>query len=144
MPTSSVYGFLTLTNLGPVTTVYTPPPACSTIPPDPGVARSIDDDDLGGYDIFCGVPYRQECFPSGKARATIFKDRMREYHQVLPYYSPAPACPSGWTTIGTQAPKTNGSGIFTTTYSPGVRNGLAQLVDDVLAPDETMVACCPR
>lgn len=144
MPTVTSFGFAALTNIGPLTSVYTPPAACSTIPVEPFVGTAIDDGFKPGAYVFCTRQNRQDCFPSGKARAEALKHAVGEVHPVLPYYSPAHQCPSGWTTVGALAPKTGTSGIFTTKDGQDGPHGMAEFANSVLAPDETMLLCCPK
>ncbi|KAI8663177.1 hypothetical protein NCS57_00917800 [Fusarium keratoplasticum] len=160
MPTATVVTGhrATITNFGPLTTVYSAPTSCATetdhlylgITEEPGI--------LWAYPTCTGVQTFGDCIPSGDAFDKLMTD---EYAKILHpgfyhYYSPGLYCPQGWTTAATLVNEggsfTGISGYLTQSYSRWLGHwepGRAQPSDpeevwkQVLLPSETLTICCP-
>lgn len=158
MPTASLYAYETWTNLGPLTTTFTPAPACTASPTNlvlEVITAPNDPYDIpNGFNVECPKRGNTGCYPSGEQRQKIFETASGLASTVV-YHSPGLYCPSGWTTAGTKVPGTTGQGLFapnvyTTRYEEwGPENGMtgnyfAEGVDFLLGPRETLVVCCPR
>lgn len=168
MPTTSVVGALTLTNVGPLTTTFTAPSSCETTDFLYGwKVFAVDNPERGGYMAVVGAggcgtggdQYEEhgDCYPHGDKL-----DELAGETYAFPYYSPANACPSGYQTVGVAAMNDGSaslSGIFTPNFdgyweSPAPTttasdrapefNWLANRLTSALGPQETIVACCPR
>ncbi|KAF4471994.1 hypothetical protein FALBO_1099 [Fusarium albosuccineum] len=104
MPSLTEYFGYTVTNLGPLTTTYTPPAACTTQTTDGVYFANASHIDIALGQPSCGIPSAGKCVPSGSAL-----DKLREPFDETPqqgffyYHSPGVVCPSGWTTAGTLA-----------------------------------------
>ncbi|KAF4442841.1 hypothetical protein F53441_11631 [Fusarium austroafricanum] len=136
MPTATEYFGITATNLGPLTTTYTPPAACVTATTDHlvyGLKNSL------GYAFGvpkCGLDPYGECLPSGSAIDVIasnYKSR-KSGQGTDPYHPPGLYCPHGWTTAGVLAhgDKTGSevrSGVFTSTTRYNLTEPMASYSD---------------
>ncbi|KAF4459224.1 hypothetical protein FALBO_14026 [Fusarium albosuccineum] len=155
MPTRTEYFGNVFTNLGPLTTTYTPPASCTTVTTDRiryANATSIQWVFAGPS---CGPAPMGECLPSGSA----YDELASSYHtnnaqDFWDYYSPGVICPKGWTTAGTLAhgDKTSSaqkSGIFTQDPWERVPNweyfylSPQEIWLNVLEASETLAYCCP-
>ena len=163
MPTQTEYLGASVTNFGPVTTVFTPAPSCSTAAFVTGLFTSANSTiyALGNED--CTFAWNMKaCVPYGdKFDFVQSKAQHTPGHGFLPYMSPGLSCPSGWTTAGSMvgdgANGTSRTGIFT--HSEILTNNLLRppasmvIVGEVPAAEqyarllvkgETMMACCPK
>ncbi|KAI8180455.1 hypothetical protein K4K58_004055 [Colletotrichum sp. SAR11_239] len=161
MPTATATSQFAITNVGPLTTVFTTPTSCATASPDLFLAIS------GGwgnervaayYKQNCEYSALGECFPSGKELDDAFSAASTETntnHATIAYFSPASQCPDSYTTAGSAHRGSDGnvtsSGVF---VPPVVTNGLRSggligynpplnLLMEALDEDETAVVCCP-
>lgn len=161
MPTATVVTGhrATITNFGPLTTVYSAPKSCATetdhlylgVPGEPGI--------FWAYPTCTGLQTFGDCIPSGAAFDKLMTD---EYAEILHpgfyhYYSPGIYCPQGWTTAAALVNEggtfTEILGYLTQSYSCWLGHwepGRAQPSDpeevwkQVLLPSETLKICCPR
>lgn len=119
-------GWYTFTNLGPLTTTYTPAPSCTAsnrvglgyVNPTGGnvyIAYAIQCTSDFNYFTGC-TPTTTSAVSTPTFTATSYED-YEEYEDSLiewkgfgAYYSPGLHCPSGWTTIG-MAARDSGSSI---------------------------------
>lgn len=155
MPTTSVIDDFVFGNLGPLTTTFTAPASCATIPPQPVIyqakntkypfpskeaaATTVYPDQWRLGSVRCGEDPRDECIPSAQGYQ---KSHVNGQTLAYNYYSPGVYCPSGYTTAGVKA-GTSASGIFTQTGSFTVASdvGLNWIAGKSLSPDETMALC---
>lgn len=107
MPITSVSG-VSLTNLGPLTTTFTPPPSCLQ---SNGMMMYAEPTDLlpVGY-ISCDWDM-ESCLPSQSKRTTTDTEET-PYTQVVTYFSPGIVCPADWKTVGTAALPTTGQHFY--------------------------------
>lgn len=94
MVASTPYMFVTPTNLGPLTAIFTAPASCT------GTAIGGGPDVLWRFGAPYGEPVCQystafECLPSGEKIKSIHQSRQPH----VQYYSPGLVCPAGWTTV---------------------------------------------
>ncbi|KAM0227442.1 hypothetical protein ACHAP5_012178 [Fusarium lateritium] len=156
MPTRTEFFGYEFSNLGPLTTTYSPPPSCTTVTTDRiyyANATSLQWQ-FGGP--ICGPQPIGECFPSGSVVDKRKSDRAKygggqgSFH----YFSPGVVCPKGWTTAGTLAhgdkSSAQKSGVFTEAAFryPGDSVERYVLSPDeiwlnILEPSETLAYCCP-
>ena len=124
-------------NLGPLTTPFTPPPRCKTDPAREGlVVFSITSGSMTALSYDCGqannylIQY-PECYPSSSG-VSVLQTASRFY---AGYWSPGLVCPSGWST--------GYSWTYPAHYSAslGVVNNL--LIGNPNMP-ATIAKCCPR
>ncbi|KAI1257492.1 hypothetical protein MGN70_000534 [Eutypa lata] len=109
MPTITTLSSYILHNLGPLTTTFTAPASCATTPP----AASLALPELPMYAYWAEsctyVGHRlADCFPSGAAWEERYYYSVRSTDDPrppdeIPFFSPAAACPSAWTTAGVAA-----------------------------------------
>ncbi|KAL4740502.1 hypothetical protein BDV11DRAFT_214345 [Aspergillus similis] len=156
MPTATATLSWTLTNWGPLTTPWSLSDSCTS-----NVAiASIADTALVLQNEQCSItPFA--CYPSptdSNAPEALSSARNTPGTDIYapPFYSPAPACPDGWKTVGLAGrdgdATASQSGWFTATYkgeslddyemdlpTPAFNQVLAGLLD----ADETAVVCCP-
>ncbi|KAF5020052.1 hypothetical protein F66182_7933 [Fusarium sp. NRRL 66182] len=153
MPSTEYFGY-SITNLGPLTTTYTPPPSCITATAD-HIVYAIET--LGAH-IGLGAPTCEsepfeDCIPSGAEYDDLFATSYNMAgHGWRHYYSPGLHCPHGWTTAGVLAPgEETGSddkGGFFTRTNPDPTGIATPLMPDelwsrILGPSETVAYCCP-
>ncbi|KAJ5214952.1 hypothetical protein N7468_010631 [Penicillium chermesinum] len=150
------YGPYVLMNLGPVTTTFTPAPACNGPEGNLYLGR-VDTGDYGSagpdlqYTVNCGPSYPQ-CAPTNTL--TPLSSQLSTMAPYGLYYSPGLHCPAGWETVAQAArdgekPYTT-SGIMSygkeatentelgahSTYFPVI-------LAAHLKPSETIAVCCP-
>lgn len=158
MPVPTAVFNRTLTNLGPLTTTFTPAPGCTALAGQTAGAAIFCDpvfDDnalppVNGHQVPCGAVSctpqdLASCYPNGKAQQSIVAT---DYEMTQPYHSPGYYCPAGWTAVGSAA--------FEVALAQATRTDLA--VSDMpkgydafvsnfalaLGPSETVTVCCPR
>jgi hypothetical protein len=162
MPTATATLSWTITNWGPLTTLWSLPSACSNQAfiyktEGPWNSKYPVDAPLIGLHAQCDNNGRVSCYPEptdSRARSVLSELRATPtiggYH-AGPIYSPAPECPEGWETVGALGRDGDGpvsrSGLYTVPYEAypgfpevGFKDALASLLD----PSETAVMCCPR
>ncbi|KAL4887247.1 hypothetical protein BJY04DRAFT_212291 [Aspergillus karnatakaensis] len=159
MPTSTVtYGW-TLANAGPAPTVYSLPPSCTE---SHYLIAYTTMSDLPLFENTCTdrlKEYKTEC--RDMPTDTALQAQYSTGTGLVPIWSPGPACPSGWKTVGSIAnlgdrTAITSSGIFTKSASY-LDDGLdGEINEDIpyiveaqdaigmlLDPSETLIACCP-
>jgi hypothetical protein len=162
MPTVTSLSQYAVSNVGPLTTTFTAPPAC-TSPANVQLAP-VQSPEMLTWAADCNLTRRYECTPSGNriSSAMASMDEANPaYGFQIPYYSPGLICPSGWVTVGMLAKSADGkesrSGVFapqtTTTSVNGdqaadLPMGPAfpapmDVFEAALLPSETAALCCP-
>ncbi|KAF6822189.1 hypothetical protein CPLU01_12159 [Colletotrichum plurivorum] len=163
MPTVTNISQFAITNVGPLTTVFTPPAACATAAPELALALS---DVAFGEEERHAVYWRQscdpvkhgECYPSGAGiDSAVASAESKGYSEIatMRYFSPASACPDRWTTAGLATKAANGSvsssGVFVppviATYEENWLIGYnppLNVMMEILEPEEEAVICCPQ
>lgn len=159
MPTvTQEYGY-SVTNVGPLTTRFTPAPSCATATSNVFFETMLGDSrELFGFP-HCSAATREGCLPSGKEIDSLARQLFANPHNGnLIYYSPGLRCPSGWTTVGKITgggdgkPRTDATGVFSQSAMPtgdpggGPANSYPRVLAyiDALAPSETLAWCCPK
>lgn len=171
MPTTSIAGSMTLTNLGPLTTTFTAPSSCSTDFPISGINVAYN-----GPQVMLAYPVgtcEERAWDEGDAACLPHGGKLGEIERTAPtehtvaYYSPGLYCPENYQTVGVAV--NNGSsyaevsGMFAppftvvsydysatthghTTYTTDFpkMNFEGNQFTSALGPGETLVACCPR
>ena len=127
---------ITLSNMGPMTTTFTPPISCGTISLDAEITLTSGVLQVEGvYGGVCapntiganpGPQYNNNCYPTSLLSA--YDTAIMQ----MPMYSPGLVCPKGYTTACTM---THGQ-----TESMMI-NGRFGIVS--MKPDETLAQCCP-
>lgn len=139
---------VTFSNLGPLTTAFSPPPNC--IASQTGTFQFISTAstywDCAALTPVPGTPgeldfkYLEEpsCMPYGSEASSLWV-APSNFYQTL--FSPGIACPSGWDTsaVVTYAPSATGTSI-------GVSGAgqWASFLTDAMPTGGTQVFCCPR
>lgn len=154
MPSSSILSEFTFTNLGPLTTTWTAPASCATVTDDVKIGYSSY---IGQaiWDLSCQVK-ENSCVPTGTSEdpALVTGLSPTNFYQGA-YFSPGLYCPSGWTTAGVasrngiQAVTSSGDPFSVTSAVPTsfdvpLMNNPANILMQLLEPNETAVVCCPR
>ena len=150
MPTATEFLGYQFTNLGPLTTTYSPPPSCTTATTD-GIefAKADTPTFVFGWES-CSVTTAGKCHPSGSQHDKIKCQAVKTGGMaVFDYFSPGLVCPHGWTTAGKLAHGDGSTitreGIFTTDdATPSYPFRIDGVWLNVLASDETLAVCCPR
>ncbi|KAJ3495929.1 hypothetical protein NLG97_g3036 [Lecanicillium saksenae] len=138
LPTMEVYTMLP-TNIGPLTTTFTPPATCTGF--DVGgrgnEAFFLDAQYLGH--VKCSTNVLDECRPLPPTSKGI-QDLINVPNFFLTYHSPAVICPSGWSTAASydRAQPTD------VTFRP--ENYMDRFYKSVwpLEKSETLILCCPE
>ncbi|KAF5667069.1 hypothetical protein FHETE_5772 [Fusarium heterosporum] len=155
MPSRTEYFGYGFSNLGPLTTTYEAPAACTTATTDRIYFANATSADIVFGAARCDEPEPLgKCVPSGLAWDKMMSSRAGYIDQgYWAFHSPGVVCPKGWTTAGTLAHgnKTGSvdkSGVFTQPPFP-----FGQPIDylltpeeillNVLEPSETFAYCCP-
>ena len=151
MLTASTTDNFVLTNLGPLTTVFTAPSSCAT--PEPLIQLGPSSDFGALLFSNCNATtysasIATECYPSGSKLSSL-----GVFIGTLAYYSPGLVCPSAWTTVGVAVKDASGSissnGLFAP-FTTGVPGGpildepAPNILMNALAKQETAAVCCPR
>ncbi|TQV99807.1 hypothetical protein IF1G_02022 [Cordyceps javanica] len=138
----------TLTNLGPLTTTFTPAPSCSALASEPGAgyifwagplnaARPANGQHVPYGSVACTPQDLATCYPDGEARQSILA---RGYEFTQPYHSPGYYCPAGWTAVASASfDSAWGNRDMPTGYDAVV----TAFALEVLRPSETVTVCCP-
>ncbi|KAJ0161825.1 hypothetical protein CTA2_5532 [Colletotrichum tanaceti] len=160
MPTVTTLSQYTISNIGPLTTVFTVPPACATKSKELVLGLKFPDGDQKPEPQWfqsCEFGSLGECFPSGKAMDDAWasveaEGGITDFGQMA-YFSPASQCPEGQVTVGVAAKNDAGqissSGVFVppVTEYPGVYlpfNPPLNVFMEALDNGETAVVCCPE
>lgn len=155
MPTATEYFGISVSNIGPLTTTYTPPPECTRATTD-HLVYALESSLVYGFGSpDCVIDPYGKCLPSGAAMDSIIKEYSypKSGQGIHAFHSPGIHCPEGWTTAGLLAhgDKTGSayrSGVFTSTMSVNSSRPLQMGSDEwwlrVLEPSETLAWCCPR
>jgi hypothetical protein len=161
MPTATRVSEFAITNFGPLTSTFTPAPACATSTQILQLAFS-GTPTLLAYNVQCAVPtVGSACFPSeAQLDARVSSVWSDPGNNFLGYFSPGLACPSGWTTAGIAAKDGDGkvtttSGIFerpkdadamatATGAATEFFNPQMNVLTAVIDAGETVAVCCPR
>ncbi|KAM0401372.1 hypothetical protein ACHAQC_002058 [Fusarium culmorum] len=124
MPTATEFFGIAITNFGPLTTTYTPPPSCTTATTD-HLIYAIENV-TGPYHgaPSCEHNLVQDCIPDGSSYDTLADKIVNPWaYGFFNYHSPGIYCPKGWTTAAVlgHGDKTGSelrSGAFTNTQAP--------------------------
>ncbi|KAF5613216.1 uncharacterized protein FSUBG_946 [Fusarium subglutinans] len=155
MPTATEYFGMSVSNIGPLTTTYTPPPECTRATTD-HLVYALESSLVYGFGSpDCVIDPYGKCLPSGAAMDSIIKEysNPKSGQGLHAFHSPGIHCPEGWTTAGLLAhgDKTGSayrSGVFTSTTSVNSSQPLQMGSDEwwlkVLEPSETLAWCCPK
>lgn len=118
-------------NLGPMTSVFTPPAGCESLTLSYSGNLLVFD-----YGRTCeGTASRQlktSCYPPRYAGAWNA--------QLYPVFSPASICPAGYVSACEYA----GATPTTSSLILQSENDFAAVMTQILAPTEKAIACCPR
>lgn len=124
-------GILSRTDLGPLTTTFTPPSSCFV----PHFYINYDTDydvlfpEYGQTCSFGDSTYDSNCFPHDFDNLYVY-DALSSYHAV---YSPASICPSGF----------RSACAFTRTEGPvDAPKSAERAILSALTPGEVDIACC--
>ncbi|KZL81521.1 hypothetical protein CI238_10116 [Colletotrichum incanum] len=162
MPTTTYLSQVGISNIGPLTTVFTAPAACATSAHPLWLGYTFEGSGSGQsgplYAQNCDVYPLGECYPSGSALDVKFSSVLdaggRTDFGTIAYFSPASQCPHGHTTVGVLAKNDAGqvssSGAFSTplaNYEGEVwlpQNPPVNIFIEALDKGETVVLCCPE
>ncbi|KZL85881.1 hypothetical protein CI238_11165 [Colletotrichum incanum] len=157
-----------ITNLGPLTTVFTPPSACATRSPALYLAlESAFTDRVQAFNPKkCEYNPLGDCFPSGSALDAAYTSASSLGFPGAPsiqYFSPASVCPDSYTTAGVAAKNSNGEVSSIGVFKPPVMdspigseregspfagiigsNPILNVLAEALDNGETAVICCPK
>jgi hypothetical protein len=122
-------------DLGPLTTVFTPPPDCTASTLFYGYVYGdyryylLRGQSCRSYETTMGFPplWAPSCWPSGMAQYIQSQDKIK-----IPYYSPGQSCPSGFTSACSMT-KQEGDRLPPTD----------RYLWTVLSTNETAIVCCP-
>lgn len=118
-------------NLGPMTSVFTPPAGCEYFTLSYSGPLLVFD-----YGRTCdGTASRQlraSCYPPRYAAAWNA--------ELYPVFSPASICPAGYVSACEFA----GATPITSSFTHQSKNDFEAVMSQILAPTEKAVACCPR
>ncbi|KFA48754.1 hypothetical protein S40293_01463 [Stachybotrys chartarum IBT 40293] len=158
MPSSTILAQHSLHNLGPLTTVFTAPAACTA---------SAEIYLHAGGSVGAGPRWRSSCGPGVEASADDCHPARAAYSSVLGsvWNDPAPshwpwfyyegsACPAEWATVGVAVKSAGGEvssdGIYRPFGTEPVPTTMRVVVEEVpnvfmraMAQGETLIACCP-
>ncbi|TIC98786.1 hypothetical protein CH35J_005033 [Colletotrichum higginsianum] len=160
MPSVTTLSQYAISNIGPLTTVFTAPPACATQSKDFVLGVKYPDSHQNPEPRWaqsCSFASLGECYPSGKALDDAWTSQESENGFTdagkMAYFSPASQCPEGHVTVGVAAKNEAGqissSGIFVppVTDWPGGYlpfNPHINVFMEALDNGETAVVCCPE
>ncbi|KAJ4013507.1 hypothetical protein NW752_007809 [Fusarium irregulare] len=158
MPTATEFFGLTITNFGPLTTTYTPPPSCTAGTTDHLLYAISNATTILHGSPTCDHDPVGDCVPEGSSYDVLASKISHAWDLgFLNYHSPGVHCPKGWTTAavlenGEGAASEVKSGVFTNTDTqfetpsdpdaPSVL-GPNEIWPRLLEPSETLVYCCP-
>ncbi|KAM0281016.1 hypothetical protein ACHAQH_003745 [Verticillium albo-atrum] len=162
MPTSTSVGGFEFFNAGPLSTTWTAPSSCSTMPVEtivsghghPYISGLFDATPLSSCDP---VNSTQNCVPNGDEIDAIYEvDNVLDLMTRRHLYSPGLFCPNDYETAGVVAMINGSARVFGVFTSDGFQydqdgptafprsNFALNALTSALAPTETAVACCPR
>ncbi|CAG7565167.1 unnamed protein product [Fusarium equiseti] len=158
MPTATEFFGLTITNFGPLTTTYTPPPSCTAGTTDHLLYAYSNATTILHGSPTCDRDPIGDCVPGGSSHDALTSKIIGAWNLgFLNYHSPGVHCPKGWTTAavlenGDGAASEVKTGVFTEvetqfdapsyTDYPSVL-GPNEIWPRLLEPSETLVYCCP-
>lgn len=150
MPSATAVFNRTLTNLGPLTTTFTPAPSCTALASQSSAGYIFA---RGGYgnglapangpnfaygSVACTPQDLATCYPNGRERQSILASG---YEFTQAYNSPGYHCPDGWAAVASATlADMSGSRAVPSGYD-AYATGFAV---SALASGETMTLCCPR
>jgi hypothetical protein len=121
------------TNVGPLTTVFTPPTACFTPAIESDADPSVFQAYYGNTCIATGtgstLVLAPSCYPPGTG--IVFAS-----YSTMPFYSPGLSCPAGFTSA-CAVTRVEGETLPQSTRSTDPN------IWSMLEPGETAIACCP-
>ncbi|KAJ5667522.1 hypothetical protein N7507_003386 [Penicillium longicatenatum] len=141
MSSVSVNGGWTFTNVGPMTTTFTPAPTCT---------NNIFVGDTGGvpnlqWPVDCAADSFSGCTPSSSVTTATTRNLNSAWE--INYFSPGLYCPSGWATKGAishDKSTSHSSGILTEhRVNSGDWDNPATMLARIMKPGETLALCCP-
>ncbi|KAJ5931101.1 hypothetical protein N7466_006594 [Penicillium verhagenii] len=142
MPSVSVNGGWTFSNIGPMTTTFTPAPTCTN-----NLFVGGTEVPNSQWPVNCAADSFSGCIPPGMTTTATATTRNLNLPWEKAYFSPGIYCPSGWATMGTAARETNtisSSGVLTThRYNYGDWDNPAKMLASILDTSETLAICCP-
>ncbi|TDZ68130.1 hypothetical protein CTRI78_v002445 [Colletotrichum trifolii] len=161
MPTSEL-SQIVFSNIGPLTTVFTAPPACATPTAPVRLGYKADDSGDEAWGSFmwsnnCDDIPLGDCHASGSLLDAQYSDYLTKGGITgmgnLGYFSPASQCPDGHTTAGVASKgadgKVSSSGMFVppvVTRRPEdaflIMNPVANVFMEALEEGEKAVVCC--
>ncbi|GKT59707.1 hypothetical protein ColTof4_10931 [Colletotrichum tofieldiae] len=163
MPTATHLSQLGISNIGPLTTVFTAPAACATSAHPLWLGYTFEDSgprQLGlSYLQNCDYYPLGECYPYGSALDESYSSApdagRRTDFGTIAYFSPASQCPDGHTTAGVVAKNDAGqvssSGAYSTPFANFEgeplwlpRNPPVNVFIEALDNGETAILCCPE
>ncbi|KAL3431838.1 hypothetical protein BDV09DRAFT_188081 [Aspergillus tetrazonus] len=135
MPTATATLSWTFTNWGPLTTPWSLPDSCTS---NVAIASTADTAFVLRAEL-CPFSF-DSCYPSptDSNAPEALSSALNTYGTDIyapPFYSPAPACPDGWKTVGGEQLDDVDSEVLTPAYN--------QVLAGLLDADETAVVCCP-
>ncbi|KAJ5012675.1 hypothetical protein K4K57_003928 [Colletotrichum sp. SAR 10_99] len=160
--TSTQLSQYVFSNAGPMTTVWTPPASCATPSPQLYIAYNDSGTLLPQWAHKCEFRELGDCYPSGKAIDSAWYSASSASAKDIAnagtvyYFSPASACPQGYTTAGVAAKNGAGdvssSGAFVppVVTDPAFDNSYLSwnppnnVLMEALEDGETAVVCCPE
>ncbi|KAJ5987877.1 hypothetical protein N7481_003087 [Penicillium waksmanii] len=151
MPSASTISGYTYANWGPVTTTFTAPTSCASIPNEIEVGPSASSGSIHPnfqYGVQCERVRSRECYPSATVEMTTTLDLSPTGLFKAQYYSPGLYCPADWVTVGVASWDGDGSlitsGVLVPTTTAEVLQRDGELFLSILDKSETAVVCCPR
>ncbi|KAK1457851.1 hypothetical protein CMEL01_15834 [Colletotrichum melonis] len=150
-----------ITNVGPLTTIFTAPSSCATSSPGLWLAAEsvLTDRVQPFFRQKCEGSAYGECFPSGTVFDQIHSAATATVDAgTIAYFSPASVCPDQYTTAGVAAKNAEGtissSGVFvppivSVPFGSGYMsdrlayNPIVNVLMEALESNETAVICCP-
>ncbi|KAH0437783.1 hypothetical protein CcaCcLH18_03679 [Colletotrichum camelliae] len=158
--TSTQLSQYVFSNVGPMTTVWTPPASCATPSPYLYIAYNDSGTVFPQWAQKCETRDYGDCYPSGRAIDSAWSSASSANDFVnagtIYYFSPASACPQGYKTAGVAAKNGAGdvssSGAFVppVVTDPAVQdrylswNPPNNVLMEALEDGETAVVCCPE
>ncbi|KAF4878937.1 hypothetical protein CGCSCA1_v001707 [Colletotrichum siamense] len=160
--TSTQLSQYVFSNAGPMTTVWTPPTSCATPSPQLYIAYNDSGIVFPQWAQKCEIHDFGDCYPSGKAIDSAWSSASSASANdianagTIYYFSPASACPQGYTTAGVAAKNGAGdvssSGVFVppVVTDPAFRDNFLSwnppnnVLMEALEDGETAVVCCPE
>lgn len=147
MPAATTALGLTFTNLGPLTTTFTPAPSCTDLAKQSGVGQIFQNAEQGSNNgspygsVGCSAQDIASCVPNGDVRQSI---NDHEYYYTIAYNSPGLQCPSGWEAKSSDVPPSAHAAASTSGADKNIHKVVRPLAVAFLDPGESVTFCCPR